>query len=85
MAAKKQKYNEEYISYEFTVTLDCNDTEKPQCFLCGKFLASSSMKRIKLKEHLNANQPGNISDSRDTFLQKKARFEAELWISMNLF
>ena len=33
------------------------------------------MKPVKLKEHLNANHPGNISDSRDTFLQKKARFE----------
>ena len=33
------------------------------------------MKPVKLKEHLNANHPGNISASRDTFLQKKARFE----------
>ena len=49
--------------------------KKSQCFLCGKVLANSSMKPVKLKEHLNANHPGNISDSRDTFLQKKARFE----------
>ena len=33
------------------------------------------MKPVKLKEHLNANHLGNISDSHDTFLQKKARFE----------
>ena len=33
------------------------------------------MKSVKLKEHLNANHPGSISHSRDTFLQKKARFE----------
>ena len=33
------------------------------------------MKPVKLKEHLNANHLGKISDSRDTFLQKKARFE----------
>ena len=76
MSTKKRKYNEEYISYGFTVTLDRDGTEKPQCFLCGKVLASSSMKPVKLKKHLNANHPGNISDSRDTFLQKKARFEA---------
>ena len=75
MATKKRKYNEEYISYGFTVTLDRDGTEKPQYFLCGKVLANSSMKPVKLKEHLNANHPGNISDSRDTFLQKKARFE----------
>ena len=75
MATKKRNYNEEYMSYGFTVTLDCNGTEKPQCLLCGKVLANSSMKPIKLKEHLNANYLGNISDSRDTFLQKKARFE----------
>ena len=55
--------------------LDRDGTEKLQCFLCGKVLAKSSMKPVKLKEHLNANRPGNISDSRDTFLQKKARFE----------
>ena len=75
MATKKRNYNEEYMSYGFTVTLDCNGTEKSQCLLCGKVLANSSMKPIKLKEHLNANHLGNISDSRDTFLQKKARFE----------
>ena len=33
------------------------------------------MKPVKLKEHQNANHPRNISDNRDTFLQKKARFE----------
>ena len=77
MATKKRKYsyNEEYISYRFIVTLDRDGTEKPQCFFCGKVLANSSMKPVKLKEHLNTNHPGNISDSRDTFLQKKARFE----------
>ena len=75
MASKKQKYNEEYISYGFSVTLDRDGTEKPQCFLCGKVLANSSMKPAKLKERLNANHPGNISDSRDTFLQKKGRCE----------
>ena len=57
------------------VKLDRDGTEKPQCFLCGKILANSSMKPVKLKEHQNVNHPGNISDSRDTFLQKKARFE----------
>ena len=75
MATKKRKYNEEYISYGFTITLDREGTEKSQCFLCGKVLANSSMKQVKLKEHLNANHPGNISDSCDTFLQKKSRFE----------
>ena len=75
MATKKQKYNEEYISYGFTVTLDRDGTEKPQCFYCGTVLANSSIKPVKLKKHLNANHPVNISDNRDTFLRKKARFE----------
>ena len=75
MATKKRKYDEEYISYGFTITLDGDGTEKPHCFLCGKVLANSSMKPVKLREHLNANHPGNISNSRDTFLQKKARFK----------
>ena len=75
MATKKRKYDEEYISPGFTVTLDRDGTEKSQCFLCGKVLANSSMKPVKLKEHLNANHPVSISDSCDTFLQKKTRFE----------
>ena len=75
MVTKKRKYNEEYISYGFTVTLDRDGTEKPQCFFCGKVLANSIMKPVKLKEHLNAIYPGSIFDSRVTFLQKKARFE----------
>ena len=72
---KKRKYNEEYILYGFTVTLDRDGTKKPQCFVCGKVLANSNMKPVKIKKHLKANHPGNISDSRDTFLQNKARFE----------
>ena len=75
MATKKRKYDEEYISYGFTVTLDRDGTEKSQCFLCGKVLANSSMKPVKLKERLNADHQGNIFDRRDTFLQKMARFE----------
>ena len=75
MATKKRKYNREYISYGFNVKLDRDGTEKPQCFYCGKVLANSSMKPVKLKEQQNANHPGNISDSCDTFLQEKAKFE----------
>ena len=75
MAAKKRKYNNEYISLGFTVTVDRDGTEKPQCFLCGKVLANSSMKPVKLKDHLISNHSGNVSDSRNVFLQKKARFE----------
>ena len=33
------------------------------------------MKPVKLKEHQNANHQGNMSDSRNTFLQQKVRFE----------
>ena len=75
MAAKKRKYNNEYISLGFTVTVDRDGTEKPQYFLCGKVLANSSMKPVKLKDHLISNHPGNVSESRNAFLQKKARFE----------
>ena len=51
MATKKRKDNEEYISYGFNVKLDRDGTEKPQCFYCGKVLANSSMKPVKLKEY----------------------------------
>ena len=33
------------------------------------------MKPVKLKDHLISNHPGNVSDSRNAFFQKKARFE----------
>ena len=72
---RKRKYNNEYISLGFIVTVDRDDTEKSQCFLCGKVLANSSMKPVKLKDHLISNHPGNVSDNRNVFLQKKARFE----------
>ena len=56
---------------QFILSVDRDGAEKPQCFLCGKILPNSSMKPVKLEEHLNANYLGNISDSRDIFLQKK--------------
>ena len=68
MATKKQKHNEKYTSYGFTVTLDRYGTEKPQCFLCGKVLANISMKPVKIKEHLHANHYG------ETFLTAAIHF-----------
>ena len=49
--------------------------EKPLYFFCEKVLGNRSKKPVKLKEHLNANHLGNISDSSNAFLQNKARFE----------
>ena len=73
--AKKRKYNNDYISYGFTFTTERDGTENPQCFLCGKVLANSSMKPAKLKEHLSTIHPRNVSDSPQAFRNKKARFE----------
>ena len=73
--AKKRKYNNDYISYGFTFTTERDGTEKPQCFLCGKVLANSSMKPAKLKEHISTSHPRNVFDSPEAFRNKKARFE----------
>lgn len=73
--SKKRKYNNDYTLFGFTSTKDRDGTEKPQCFLCSKVLANSSMKPAKLKEHFNTNHPQNVSDSPDILRNKKARFE----------
>jgi hypothetical protein len=73
--SKKRKYDESYVSYGFTFTVDREGKQKPQCFLCGKVLANGSMKPTKLKDHLISVHPGYSSASADVFRANKARFE----------
>lgn len=73
--SKKRKYDDLYVTYGFTFITERDGTQKPQCFLCGKVLANSSMKPAKLSDHLTSVHPGNASDSVDVFRIKKARFE----------
>lgn len=61
--------------FGFTFTTERDGTQKPQCFICGKILANSSMKPTKLKEHLVSVHPQHTSDSLEVFQTKKARFE----------
>ena len=76
MTTKKRKYNEEYIlPMDLPSRWIAMVQKNLNASFVEKVLANSSMKPVKLKEHLNANHPGNISASRDTFLQKIARFE----------
>lgn len=73
--SKKRKYDKSYMLFGFTFTTERDGTQKPQCFICGKILANSSMKPTKLKEHLVSVHPQHTSDGLEVFQTKKARFE----------
>ena len=72
--SKKRKYSKDYVAFGFTLVTDGDGNERPQCFLCGKVLASASLKPAKLKEHLTFIHPKNALNSVDYFLFK-ARFQ----------
>ena len=57
---KSFRYDESYIQLGFIVINACGE-DKPQCVLCHKVLASSSLKPCNLKRHLETHHP----DSKD--------------------
>jgi len=61
------------FGFTFITERDC--TQKPLCFIYGKFLANGSKKPVKLKEHHVSLHPRHASDSLEVFQTKKARFE----------
>ena len=56
MAKRKQvvAYNDDYLKLGFT-SVEVNGELRPQCVLCLKVLAHSSLKEAKLCRHLEAN------------------------------
>ena len=63
---KKFRYDESFEQFGFIV-INTGGEEKPQCILCHKVLASSSLKPCKLKRHLEAHHPNSTNEGVDFF------------------
>ena len=84
-SAKKRKYHENHIQYEFTA-IDRKDCEFPQCVICCKVLSMECMKPSFLKRHLHRSHLGLKSKSIAFFKQredglKRARLDRSEWFS----
>ena len=75
MPNSKRKYCDDYVSLGFT-SITVSNEEKPQCFLCGKVLAHSSMKPSKLRDHLTSLHPEKASLTPKMFLAMKDVFDS---------
>ena len=62
----KFKYNESFVQFGFIV-INTGGEEKPQCVLCHKVIASSSLKPCKLKRHLETHHPNSTNTGVDFF------------------
>ncbi|CAK8681314.1 unnamed protein product [Clavelina lepadiformis] len=72
MAKRKQvfAYNGDYLTLGFT-SVEVNGEVKPQCVLCLKVLADSSLKEAKLRRHLQANHEKFVNKPLDVFKEKE--------------
>lgn len=75
--SKKRCYQESYVQYGFTFTVDKDGLQKPQCFLCSKVMSNGCMKPSKLQEHLKSFHASNVDDARASFEIKRARFQSK--------
>ena len=74
MAKRKQvvAYNDDYLKLGFT-SVKVNGEVRPQCVLCLKVLAHSSLKETKLCRHLEANHEKFVNKILDVFKKKNIR------------
>ena len=74
MAKQKQviAYNDDYLKLGF-ISVKVNGEVRPQCVLCLKVLAQSSLKEVKLHRHLEANHEKFVSKTLDVFIEKIKR------------
>ena len=56
MAAKKRKFQDDYLQFGF-VSICIGTVEKPQCVICQKLLGPDSMRPNKLKAHFGNVHP----------------------------
>ena len=72
MAKRKQAfaYNDDYLKLGFT-SVEVNGEIRPQCVLCLKVLAHSSLKETKLRRHLEANYKKFVNKTLDVFKEKE--------------
>ena len=72
MAKRKQvlAYNEDYLKLGFTSGEGSGEV-RPQCVLCLKVLAHSSLKEAKLRRHLKSNHEKFVDKTLEVFKKKK--------------
>ena len=63
-------YNDDYLKLGFTL-VEVNGEVRPQCMLCLKVLAHSSLKKAKLCRHLEANHEKFVNKILDVFKEKE--------------
>lgn len=52
-SAKKRKYNDDFIKYQYICTLNDN-VENPQCVICLEVLSNDDKRPKRLERHLSA-------------------------------
>ena len=71
MAKQKQvfAYNDDYLKLGFT-SVEVNDEVRPQCVLCLKVLAHSSLKEAKLHWDLEVNHEKFVNKTFNVYKEK---------------
>ena len=72
MAKRKQvfAYNKDYLKLGFAA-VEVNDEVRPQCVVCFKVLAHSSLKEGKLCRHLDSNHKKFVDKTLEVFKEKE--------------
>ena len=66
----KYSYKQEFLDLGFTSIKD-HGAEKPQCVLCYKVLSNASLKKNKLKRHLETKHPQHAKKNRIFFQHRE--------------
>lgn len=66
---RTRAYKDTFLELGFTYVVD-KDAEKPQCVICGKVLAASTMKRNLLERHLHSEHQQYKGKDLDFFQRK---------------
>jgi len=77
MAKRKQvfAYNGGCFKLGF-ISVKVNGEVRPQCVLCLKFLAHSSLTEAKFRQQLESNHEKFINENLEVFKEKKTSVEA---------
>ena len=72
MARPKQMltYNDNYLNLSFS-SVEVNGEVRPQCGLCTKVLAHSSLKEAKLRRHFESKYVKYVDENHDFFNSKE--------------
>jgi len=69
-----RKYDEICLSFGF-IDIDIDGEERPQCLFCTKFLDADSLKRNKLKKHLETVHAECIRENKTSLTIRSTHFQ----------